>query len=410
MAFQNPPPQPPWQYSGGLGGYYIYDSQADLIKMSTGQILQRPPDVPKEALLQTTPRAPFQSPAGGSPQVNTGGQLPNGWQGQRGQAREGAQTPAQRGTYQRAPQQHPRRQSGSQQVPQYEISSGPSHDVVSPLAQMSIAAPRTQGRRRIVDSEDTEVRSGPSNQITPPDLRRQGIHSNRLVRGTDESQSSTLHPAYTIRGANFYVVGRVFFVLWSEPAGGRATSFTRGTVLNAFGERVFSKIRRFVVVRQGATSCTALRISTYGGQGVAKRGITKSHHGIIYTGRHVQQHHPSETPARRESPMQPVSILVDPDSSNNVLDPMSRINFFEVHTVQYNVKAKPLGKVNSRSLAALEQQFRNVLSLPAPASPPAQRTQRRQPADAGAEGGSDEDGSHEDGSGEGEASDGQQSE
>jgi hypothetical protein len=275
---------------------------------------------------------------------------------------------------------------------------------------MSIASTRTQGRGNIVDSDDTEVRSGPSNQITPPDLRIQGIITKKLVKGTGGSQSSTLHPTYTIRRASFYGIGRVFLMLWSEPAGGGATSFTRGIVQNEFGEPVFSKIRRFVVVRQGATSCTALPISTYGGQGVSKPGVTKSDHAIIYTGRREPQHLPKEEPERGERPMQPVSILVDPDSSKNVLDPLSRIDFRAVHTIQYNIKAKALGQVNRRSLEDLENQFRNVLALSVLVSPPAQRTRRMQSADAEDEDGGDENESDEDGGGEDEENEGRDSE
>lgn len=397
MAFQNPPPQPPWQYSGALKNHYIYDPQTDLIKVFNGPTLKRPNTIPKASLLQNTPGAPLPPPSGGFPQANTGTQPPNGWQNQGGQARGGAGAPAQPG-------------SRSQHGPQYRSSSGPSQGVTSRFARMGITPTTTQPHDRIVDSNDTEVRRGHPSQMTPPDLRRQGIPVYKNVKGTGESPSSPLHPAYKIRKAGFYDIGRVFLVLWSEPAGGKTTSYTRGTVENEFGERVFSKIRRFVVVRQGANYCTALPISTYGGQGVAKDGVTKSDHAIIYTGRSVPRPHPSEQPGRGESSMQPVSILVDPDSPDNVLDPLSRIDFRAVHTIQHNIKSKALGQVNSRSLASLETQFRNVLNLPAPVPPRARQRQRRQSADAGEKDGSDENGNDEDGGGEDDENEGQDSE
>jgi len=315
--------------------------------MFSGQVFQRPSNVPKAALLQNTPRAPLQPPAGGSPQVNTGGQPPNGRQGQRGQARGGAQGPAQPGTHQRSSQPYLRRQSGSQHAPQNATSSG----------------------------------------------------------GTN----SKLDSSYKIRPPGFYVRGRVFHMLWSEPAGAGATEVTYGTMVNHLGELVYSKVRRFVVIRPGRDSCAALPISTYGGKGVGKKGITKSDHAIIYTG-NLPQLLPSENPGREEDPIQPVAIRVDPDDRQNVLDPTSRLDIRGVRTIQYNVKAKALGKVNDRSLPDLDTLFRNVLDLRDPVPPPAQRTRRRQAADAEEEDGNDENESDEDGSGENEESEGQESE
>jgi hypothetical protein len=51
---------------------------------------------------------------------------------------------------------------------------------------------------------------------------------------------------------------------------------------------------------QGAKYCSALPISTYGGQGVGKNGVVKSEHGIIYTGKDVPRLDPNELPRRNE--------------------------------------------------------------------------------------------------------------
>jgi len=297
-----------------------------------------------------------------------------------------SQAPSRPGNHQRAPQPHSRRQSGSPQAPQYEVTTGPPQVVMSTFDRTGITAPSRQPHGRIVDSDNGEVKRGPSIEMAPPNLRKQGIQLDRNVKGTGDSYFSTLDPTYKIRTANFYVIGRVFLAVWAEPTGGGATSFTRGVMKNEFGELVFSKIRRFVVVRRGATYCTALPILTYGGKGVGKCGVTKSDHAIIYTGSAVPRPQASESPGRGEMPMRPVAILVDPDSPDSALDPMSRIDFRAVHTVQYNIKAKALGLVNSRSLASLETMFRNVLELPLPVQPP---PPGRQSTDAKDEDGSD---------------------
>lgn len=54
---------------------------------------------------------------------------------------------------------------------------------------------------------------------------------------------------------------QVFLTLWHESAGeqgSNATEITSSISVGPFGERIHSKIRRFVVVREGELSCTAL--------------------------------------------------------------------------------------------------------------------------------------------------------
>ena len=58
--------------------------------------------------------------------------------------------------------------------------------------------------------------------------------------------------------------------------------------------------------------------------------------------------------------MPDVAIRVDPDDKSQQLDPMSRINFGGIFTIQHNIKVKPLGLVNSRSIDALLAHFQNV--------------------------------------------------
>ncbi|KAK3675892.1 hypothetical protein LTR78_004084 [Recurvomyces mirabilis] len=106
---------------------------------------------------------------------------------------------------------------------------------------------------------------------------------------------------------SFFNVGSVFLVLWADPtetapnvyspglarlsndrtfdkeAGwtSDSSSHARGEV---YGKQIYSKVRRFVVVREGEEYCSALPLTTYGGQGVSRTQVVRSHHGIIYTG------------------------------------------------------------------------------------------------------------------------------
>jgi hypothetical protein len=137
-----------------------------------------------------------------------------------------------------------------------------------------------------------------------------------------------------------------------------------GVVINHLGARVFSKIRRFVVIREGDSYCNALPINTYAGRGVAKHGIAKSEHAIIYTGRTPPRVRTDEAPKRGETGMQSIPIRVDADSFDELLDPMSRIDFGGVTKIQHNIRVKPLGIVNSTSMAALQHQFKVVWDTP----------------------------------------------
>jgi hypothetical protein len=67
--------------------------------------------------------------------------------------------------------------------------------------------------------------------------------------------------------------------------------------------------------------------------------------------------------------MQSVPIRIDPDSQEDHLDNMSRLNLAGVTTVHHNIKAKSVGRVNDRYLRALLDQFGVVFGtqqLPTP--------------------------------------------
>lgn len=105
----------------------------------------------------------------------------------------------------------------------------------------------------------------------------------------------------------------MFITLWTEPLGetntkvieiepnGRNGRNDKAISAVRFGERVYSKVRRFVVIREGSQCCSALPIVSYGKQGVGKEGVKKSDHCIIYTGRTAPEPMPSECPTQVEA-------------------------------------------------------------------------------------------------------------
>lgn len=110
-------------------------------------------------------------------------------------------------------------------------------------------------------------------------------------------------------------------------------------------------------------------VLSYNGQGVAKSGVKKSEHAIIFTGKTAPQPTKGERPVRGEAGMRPRSIRVDPDDAGTKLQAMSRIHFGRVYTIEHNIKVASFGMVNRDSIDALVYQFRDVWMNDIPAGP-----------------------------------------
>ena len=174
------------------------------------------------------------------------------------------------------------------------------------------------------------------------------------IRGSSSNgQQQGLHETYyrRDRAEQFFIIGRVFSTLWHEPAGDsqndRLSEAT--TRLGLYGEPIVSHIRRLVVVSRGHGKCWAIPIYTYRGLGVAKPGFNEydiAGHAVVYaTGRA-----PYTAPKEPTMSKNPLKVNMVPGEK---LDPMSRINFTIVHTVEYNVKVCNIGKVHQDSLGDL---------------------------------------------------------
>ena len=369
----------PWQRSDSLGGEYLYNPRTDEIILKNGPRYARPPNVPRNILLRAAYDGPVPAFQPQNVPATQGYQIQQGpGPGQPNQTQP-IGTPLVghlqaagrgRGQLQEQSQVQPRSQPpGMGQLTQAMASSSINPGATNPATnQVQTRTIQRQGAQ-LVQSVDqrtgvqTIIQNAPP---TPRNLQAEGITVQRELIGTAGS-AERLFPDYIVRPSRFFCLGRVFLVLWAEPAGGNGsnagtivTMQERGTVLNHLGERVFSKVRRFVVIRESDQYCNALPITTYSGQGVAKRRVVKSEHAIIYTGRVPPQPRPDERPSRGDTGMRPLSIRVDPDNRTDILDPMSRIHFGGVHQVHHNIKTKSLGIVNRQSIDALQSQFANV--------------------------------------------------
>lgn len=128
-------------------------------------------------------------------------------------------------------------------------------------------------------------------------------------------------------------------MLWSEPVGSGGTEIT---VDSRYGERAFHKVRRFVITdttNRGHSICVP--ILTYGYQGVLKPGIHPEDHAVVYS-------------SRREGPyilkgeeglMTKDPIRIEMDNPSERLDPLTRLNYAKLYTVEHNVKVFFIGRV-----------------------------------------------------------------
>lgn len=209
------------------------------------------------------------------------------------------------------------------------------------------------------------LRGKPDNQphysfarVDDSQLRRQEMPPPAILQGTPD-HSRLLMPSFRARERpkRFFCIGRVFLALWVESIGSAGDLSTRsepsiwpGIYENEF---TFSKVRRFVVIREGDRDCTAVPITTYSNRGVARVGATKCEHCIVYTGREPPNPQYDELPARGERGMVEPSIRLVLDEPTAKLSPMSRLNLVRVCTIEHDMKVRPLGMVHQTSMPAL---------------------------------------------------------
>lgn len=88
----------------------------------------------------------------------------------------------------------------------------------------------------------------------------------------------------------------------------------------------------------------------------------KSHHCIVYTGSERPSPRRDEEPWRvdeagniEEGMLEP--IRVQPIHPESTMDPMSRLNFEKVHTIEHNIKVAEFGNVDREGLMNLRGQL-----------------------------------------------------
>jgi hypothetical protein len=142
----------------------------------------------------------------------------------------------------------------------------------------------------------------------------------------------------------FFKVGRVFAVLWSEPAGENVDwSDEDDYEIVRYGEKVFTKIRRFVVVREGDRHSTCLPLLTYQGKATRKHGVNPDDHAAVFAEHSKPRLLPGEN-------LRKSSLKIVIEDLREKIDPLTRINFSKIYTVEHNVKALKIGRIPDTDL------------------------------------------------------------
>jgi hypothetical protein len=215
-----------------------------------------------------------------------------------------------------------------------------------------------------------------------------GSHSNfetQAQRGsTDESASAetrhgTLDPRYKVietkKLGKFWRVGRVFMMLWVEPArdfapqpkptsGPMSQASQYGTAQASsetgswLGGSFYSEIRRFVVLGTNYGNAQCSPIHTYGYQACLKPSLPDvNQHTIIYTSEYPpnERSYIDEKGVERfeglsKTPIRVVSERKDPEGD---LGERSRLNYSKVYTVEFYSRVLNIGMVHGDHLETL---------------------------------------------------------
>ncbi|PMD40892.1 hypothetical protein L207DRAFT_633837 [Hyaloscypha variabilis F] len=151
-----------------------------------------------------------------------------------------------------------------------------------------------------------------------------------------------LDKRFKVRRSSEFEFGRVFKVLWSEPKGAGGTEITaQDAQPSKYGEKAYHKIRRFLVVKNDKGHSICLPILTYGNRGVVKPGVHAETHTVVYSSKRD-----GYTLAEgEEGRMHHRPIRVEIKDPSDKLDPMSRLNYAKIYTVEHNVKVLFIGRV-----------------------------------------------------------------
>ena len=151
--------------------------------------------------------------------------------------------------------------------------------------------------------------------------------------------------------SRFFRKGRVFKSLWIEPAGSVTEDDSEFVIAAKFGEKAYTKIRHFVVVREMQACCLCLPLNTFNKQGTEKAGIRVENYSAVYDSREFDPDLGREEKLTKD----PFPILVE--DAQEKIDRKSLLNFGRVYTVEHNIKVLKVGRIPDMFHPLLDKYF-----------------------------------------------------
>ncbi|KAB8301557.1 hypothetical protein EYC80_003401 [Monilinia laxa] len=192
-------------------------------------------------------------------------------------------------------------------------------------------------------------------------------NAKHIYKAPNSGDTETLDSRYKscggLRQDDFWKVGRVFMMLWTEPAaqskvpGDGATSNGSHFCTTFLGQQAYSEIRRFVVVLKGHGSSICCPIHTYSGRATLKPNLPAPNlHTIIYTSLACPDEYGYEVDGYwvfEELTKDPIQVISEREDNEGHLDKLSRLNYSKVYTVEHYVRVLNIGMVASSSMSSL---------------------------------------------------------
>ncbi|KAF2122597.1 hypothetical protein BDV96DRAFT_2571 [Lophiotrema nucula] len=223
----------------------------------------------------------------------------------------------------------------------YSYGSQRTHSAFSPIGYNMVHSNQGRGQQHNLQDEPLSVwhdHQGPGQDSGP---KRSWVHD------IDRRFEDVRDP----RG--YFKKGRVFMTLVTEM---QKFNDLDGEVVK-YGQNVFAKTGRFVVIRPRSGHCLCLPIQTYSGRATSKPGLKANDHAALVRNGEEVQYHPEEAPLTKE----PFRLIVEGEDVD--ISPMSRINFGKVTTIENNVQVRTIGRIHPACLPNLERYFLESLGV-----------------------------------------------
>jgi hypothetical protein len=132
----------------------------------------------------------------------------------------------------------------------------------------------------------------------------------------------------------FFKLGRVFITPWCWPEDHTG--------------QLLTKTAKFIVVKATARSSICVCINSRSEQTNTTLGMAGNHHAALILQGAIVTHHEQGEALTKD----PIEMKIENDTLH--IDPISRVDFTKLYTVEHNVKVQNLGRVVGPSVARLK--------------------------------------------------------